>query len=347
MVTRIEVADRAGVSPSTVSRVINNNGYVAEDVRKRIEAAIAELNYIPNRAAQNLRMKSYKQIACLTPSIRNPFYLEMFAGIEEMALEIGYSLSLYNITKERRNYLRRVVEGPYDGMILLAPYELSSIMDFNKGAVKMPLSVYWDRPEKTDIPHVFVDMEKVMRQSVEYLIESGHKEIIYLGHYDEKQANPRYKGYENAMKAQGVPIKEYYKNSIGTYEDKLSVGYDAIKVLLGKGQPFTAVAATNDSLAAGAIRAIIESGRKVPDDISVIGVDNIELAKIVTPTLTTMNIPKIEIGRLLVKQLLDQIHNERKLARNIEEEVTLIERESVKRIDSDFKESYINSIIKL
>jgi DNA-binding LacI/PurR family transcriptional regulator len=331
MVTRREVAEQAGVSPSTVSRVINNNGYVSEDVRKRIEAAIAELNYIPNRAAQNLRMKSYKQIACLTPSISNPFYSEMFAGIEEMALEKGYSLSLYNITKERRNYLRQVIEGPYDGMILLAPYELSSIIDFHKGALNIPLSVYWDRPEKVDIPHVFVDMEKVMRQSVKYLIESGHKEIIYLGHYDENQANPRYKGYEDAMKEHDLPIKEYYKNSIGTYEDKLTVGYDAMKALLENGKPFTAVAATNDSLAAGAIRAIIESGKKVPDDISVIGVDNIELARMLTPTLTTINIPKIEIGRLLVKQLVEQIRNEWKMGQNIEGEVTIIERESVKK----------------
>lgn len=347
MVTRREVAELAGVSPSTVSRVINNNGYVAEDVQKRVEEAIAELNYIPNRAAQNLRMKSYKQIACLTPSISNPFYSEMFTGIEEMALEKGYSLSLYNMTEERRNYFRQVLEGPYDGMILLAPYELSSIMDFNKSTLKIPLSVYWDRPEKVDIPHVFVDMEKIMRKSVEYLIKSGHKEIIYLGHYVENQTNPRYKGYEDAMKAHDLPIKEYYKNHIGTYEDKLTVGYDAMKVLLGNGKQFTAVAATNDSLAAGAIRAIIESGKKVPDDISVIGVDNIELARMLTPTLTTINIPKVEIGRLLVKQLLEQIRNEWKMGQIIEGEVTLIERESVKKIDSDFKEIYINGINKL
>ncbi|MBA9028709.1 MULTISPECIES: LacI family DNA-binding transcriptional regulator [Bacillaceae] len=333
MVTRREVAQKAGVSPSTVSRVINNNGYVAIEARERVEAAIAELNYIPNRAAQNLRMKSYKQIACITPSITNSFFTEMFVGIEEMALERGYSLSLYNITKEKKNYLKQVLEGPYDGMILLASYEISAIMDFDKNELHMPLSLYLDRVLETDIPHVFIDLNKVMKQSVEHLIQRGHKEIIFLGHYfDNDIENARYEGYESAMKAHHLPIKDYYKKYIEMYDDKLTTGYAAIKSLLENGQSFTAVAASNDLLAAGAMRAIIESGKKVPDDISVIGVDNIELANIVTPTLTTMNIPKREIGRILVEQLLDQLLNEKKVKSIIEADVTLIERESVKNI---------------
>lgn len=340
MVTRKDVAQKAGVSPSTVSRVINNNGYVALEARKRIEAAIAELNYIPNRAAQNLRTKSYKQIACISPSISNSFFSEMFMGIEEMAIECGYSLSLYNITKRNRNYLKQVVEGPYDGVILLASHELIMIKDFLENIQNMPLSIYWDRidkiniPRKAEIPHVYVDLKKVMRQSVDYLITNGHKEILFLGHYyqQERSSNPRYQGYEMAMKEHHLPIKDYYQIFVEMYEDKLTTGYEAIKMLLDKGKNFTAVAASNDLLAAGAIRAIIESGKKVPEDISVIGIDNIELAKIVTPTLTTMNIPKKEIGRMLVQQLMDQIHNESTMEQSIEAEVMLKERESVKSL---------------
>lgn len=340
MVTRKEVALKAGVSPSTVSRVINNNGYVALEARKRIEAAIAELNYIPNRAAQNLRMKSYKQIACISPSISNSFFSEMFMGIEEMAIEVGYSLSLYNITKKKSDFLKQVVEGPYDGLILLASHELIMIKDILENIKKMPLSIYWDRidkiniPLKAEIPHVYIDLKKVLRQSVDFLITNGHKEILFLGHYyqKEKGSNPRYKGYEMAMKEHNLPIKDYYRIFVEMYEDKLTTGYEAIKMLLDKGHPFTAVAASNDLLAAGAIRAIIESGKKVPEDISVIGVDNIELAKIVTPTLTTMNIPKREIGRMLVQQLMDQLQDENTIEKSIEVEVTLKERESVKNL---------------
>ncbi|MBZ5750870.1 LacI family DNA-binding transcriptional regulator [Metabacillus rhizolycopersici] len=332
MVTRKEVAQKAGVSPSTVSRVINNNGYVTTEARERVESAIAELNYIPNQAARNLRMKSYKQIACLTPSITNSFFSEMFVGIEEAALEKGYSLSLYNITKERLNYLKQVLEGPYDGIILLAPYEIGNVIKLNSGVQKKPLSVYWDRQEEIKTPHVFVDLIKVMTNSVEHLIEKGHKEIVFLGHYFENAyGNPRYEGYKLAMDAHHLPVKEYYKKFIAMYQDKLTTGYDEIKSLLENGQSFTAVAATNDLLAAGAMRAIIESGKKVPDDISVIGVDNIELAKIVTPTLTTIDIPKREIGKMLVQQLLDQLHNEMKIETKIESEGRLIERESVKK----------------
>lgn len=340
MVTRKDVALKAGVSPSTVSRVINNNGYVALEARKRIEAAIAELNYIPNRAAQNLRTKSYKQIACISPSIINSFFAEMFMGIEEMAIELGYSLSLYNITNRKQNYLKQVLEGPYDGMILLASHELIMIKELLENIQKVPLSIYWDRIEKINIPceagipHVYIDLQKVMRQSVEYLIANGHKEILFLGHYysKERNSNSRFMGYEMAMKEHHLPIKDYYRIFIEMYEDKLTTGYEAIKMLLDKGQTFTAVAASNDLLAAGAIRAIIESGKKVPEDISVIGVDNIELAKIVTPTLTTMNIPKREIGRMLVQQLMDQIHNESTIEKSIEVEVMLKERESVKNL---------------
>jgi DNA-binding LacI/PurR family transcriptional regulator len=340
MVTRKDVALKAGVSPSTVSRVINNNGYVASEARKRIEAAIAELNYIPNRAAQNLRTKSYRQIACISPSISNSFFAEMFMGIEEMAIELGYSLSLYNITNRKQNYLKQVLEGPYDGMILLASHELIMIKELLENMQKVPLSIYWDRIEKINIPseagipHVYIDLQKVMRQSVEYLIANGHNEILFLGHYysKERNSNSRYMGYEMAMKEHHLPIKDYYRIFIEMYEDKLSTGYEAIKMLLDKGQYFTAVAASNDLLAAGAIRAIIESGKKVPEDISVIGVDNIELAKIVTPTLTTMNIPKREIGRMLVQQLMDQIHNENTIEKSIEVEVVLKERESVKNL---------------
>lgn len=340
MVTRKDVALKAGVSPSTISRVINNSGYVALEARKRIEAAIAELNYIPNRAAQNLRTKSYKQIACILPSISNSFFSEMFMGIEEMALEVGYSLSLYNMTKKKRNHLKQVLEGPYDGMILLSSQELTMIKDILEITKKMPLVTYWDQIEKinipleAEIPHVYIDLKKVMRQSVEYLITNGHKEILFLGHYyhNERNSNPRYKGYEMAMKEHHLPIKDYYKIFIEMYEDKLTTGYETIKMLIDEGQYFTAVAASNDLLAAGAIRAIIESGKKVPEDISVIGVDNIELAKIVTPTLTTMNIPKKEIGRMLVQQLMDQIRNESTIEKSIEVEVMLKKRESVKKL---------------
>ena len=340
MVTRKDVALKAGVSPSTVSRVINNNGYVALEARKRIEAAIAELNYIPNRAAQNLRTKSYKQIACISPSISNSFFTEMFMGIEEMAIRAGYSLSLYNITKRKKKLFKASLEGPYDGMILLASHELIIIKEFLENMQNMPLSIYWDRiekiniPRKAEIPHVYIDLQKVMRQSVEYLIANGHNEILFLGHYysKERNSNSRYMGYEMAMKEHHLPIKDYYRIFIEMYEDKLSTGYEAIKMLLDKGQYFTAVAASNDLLAAGAIRAIIESGKRVPEDISVIGVDNIELAKIVTPTLTTMNIPKREIGRMLVQQLMDQIHNENTIEKSIEVEVMLKERESVKNL---------------
>nr|WP_249306124.1 LacI family DNA-binding transcriptional regulator [Lederbergia citrea] len=331
MVTRKEVAARAGVSTSTVSRVVNGDKHVSEEARKRVLASIEELRYIPNRAARGLRTKTYKQISCITPSITNSFFSEILSGVEERTAERGYSLSLHIITKENLDSLSVFNEGLYDGLIVLAPFEMRKIIHLEDLTKKFPLSLYWDKKEQTNIPHVFIDLEKAMSKSVQNLIDNGHENIIFLGpNIEDQYENPRLLGYKETMIKNGLDIQDYYLNFIEQYEDSMTNGYLQVKKLINKNKSFTAIAASNDLLAAGAIRAIVESSKKIPEDISVMGMDNIELSSIVTPTLSTMDIPKKEIGRKLADQLITQINGEKPVDQVVEFDVQLINRESVK-----------------
>jgi DNA-binding LacI/PurR family transcriptional regulator len=330
MPTRLDVAKMAGVSQSTVSRVLNESGYVSRDVRIRVEQAISDLNYVPNRLARGLRLQECKQIVCITPSISNMFYSEVVAGIEETTLEHGYTFSLYNITYEKREYLKVVLEGFYDGLIILSPVEVKKIMDLDEISKYLPTSLYWDQDERPAIPHVYVDLRKAMKDAVTYLIEQGHKDIIFLGYQFESQLeNPRYQGYIDAMKGNGLPILPYYTQFMEQLNDTLTTGYQKIKEFVNQDLPFSAIVAANDLMAVGAMRALTESGKRVPQDISVLGVDDIELSSIVSPALTTVHIPKRKIGNTLAKQLLAQINGNKEMTASVVYPTQLMIRESV------------------
>lgn len=329
------MARLAGVSPSTVSRVLNNNGYVAPDVRRRVHQAIKELNYVPNRLARSLRTQQCRQIACISPSIGNSFYYEIVAGIEETALENGYTFSLYSLTYEKRKYLEVVLSGFYDGLILLAPHEMEKITSLDELAERLPICLYCDRERHPFLPHVYVDLRKAMRQNVEHLIQLGHRRIAFLGYvFRRPEENPRFMGYMDAMREHGLPVSDDITRFIPDYQDTLSYGYQIVKDLIKSGNRYTAIVATNDLLAVGAMRALVEHGLKVPDDVSLTGVDDLEIASLVTPTLTTIRIPKKRIGNMLMIQLLAQIHGDTTTAKASEVSTELIRRESVRALES-------------
>jgi DNA-binding LacI/PurR family transcriptional regulator len=335
MPTRRDVARLAGVSPSTVSRVLNDNGYVAAEVRERVHQAIKELNYVPNRLARSLRTQQCRQIACITPSISNSFYHEIVAGIEETALENGYTFSLYSLTYEKRNYLEVVLSGFYDGLILLAPYEIEKIISLEELAQRLPICLYCDRERHPSLPHVYVDLRQAMRRNVEHLIQLGHRQIVFLGYvFHRPEDNPRFLGYMDAMRAHGLTVPDGLIRFIPEYQDTLSYGHQMVKELIEGGNRCTAIVATNDLFAVGAMRALIEHGLKVPDDVSLTGVDDLEIASLVTPTLTTIRIPKKRIGNLLMRQLLAQIHGDTAVVKASEVPTELVLRESVRALDA-------------
>lgn len=311
MPTRSDVAKLAGVSPSTVSRVLNDNGYVASEVRKRVLEVIKELNYVPNRAARSLRLQQYQQIACIAPSVGNSFYHEIVAGIEETALEAGYTFSWYNLRREQMGHLQVILEGFYDGIIFLAPYEIGSVFDLERISKRLPTCLYSDRGKFYSIPNVYVDLRAAMRVNIEYLIECGHRQILFLGpEYRDVNENPRFQGYLDAFRNQGLEFCQDLIQLIPNHKDTISYGYERVKQIIEQGMQFTAVAASNDLVAVGALKALQDQGISVPKDISITGVDDVEIASLITPALTTTRIPKRKIGNRLMELLLKQILGE-------------------------------------
>ncbi|MFS0862666.1 LacI family DNA-binding transcriptional regulator [Fredinandcohnia sp. 179-A 10B2 NHS] len=333
--TRDDVAKLAGVSPTTVSRVLNNNGYVSEDVRERVLAAIKELQYVPNRIARSLRTQKIGQVACITHGLSNSFYAEIVQGIEEVVIENGYTFSIYSTSLEREKLLNLVYEGFYDGLIILTESEFIDVVDFQQVKERIPTAVYWDLGYPTTVPNVSVNLYEAMKKSVNYLLENGHKEIVYLGYsrdgIDGVKENPRFHGYADSLTGKGISLDPDYLLYVPNWQDTLSSGYEKTVELLEKNIPFTAIAACNDLMAIGAIRALNERGIRVPEDVSVSGFDDVEIARMFNPALTTINIPKRQIGRSLMELLLQQLNGVTEIE-SIEYVPQLVVRESVREI---------------
>ncbi|KPV40824.1 LacI family DNA-binding transcriptional regulator [Alicyclobacillus ferrooxydans] len=328
--TRTDVARRANVSVSTVSRVLNNSGYVSTEVRQKIEAAIKELNYVPNRAARSLRSQHYRQVACIGPSVSNLFYNDIVAGVEETALEYGYTLSWYHLNRDRIQDINVIMNGFYDGIIFLAPFDIEDVVVLSNVASQFPTCVYSDRGKSYDSPYVFVDLRTAMRKNVEYLISLGHERILFLGYeFDDPEENPRYQGYVDALESAGLPVHPNLVQLIPDYKDTITYGHDLIRDIVEQGVFFSAIAASNDSVAVGALRGLREAGLQVPQEVSVTGCDDIELANLITPALTTIHIPRQDIGVKLMELLIQQIQNQHASRKFIELPTRMVVRESV------------------
>lgn len=335
MVTRREVAQLAGVSPTTVSRILNNNGYVSEEVRAKVLEAIDELGYVPNRVARSLRTQKTRQIACITYGLTNTYYAEIVQGIEEEALENGYTFSVYSSHIDKQQYNQLILGGFYDGLIILTPTELLETVDLQKMKGSLPISVYWDLGIEIDVPNIKVNLKTAMEDTINYLIDNGHSEIVYLGSTGNGagiKENQRLNGYMEAITNRGISLSDDYLLNVPTWEDTAAQGYMKVKELVKKQVPFTAIAACNDLMAIGAMKALVESGLHVPQDISVTGFDDIELASMIIPPLTTIAFPKKDIGHSLMNILLRQINGEKINGNVTEYTADIVYRETVKNI---------------
>ncbi len=332
MPTRHDVAKKAGVSPSTVSRVINRNGYVAQDVRLKVEKAIEELSYVPNRIARSLRLNASMQIACITHNITNPFYSEIIVGLEYVLFQRGYTLSLYTSNFTEKDYRRTVGERMFDGLIVLSPVELSRIAEIKKIQGTIPFAVYWDFMNALTVPGVTLDLRAAMKQATQFLIKFGHHNIAFLGHETRREEeNPRFLGYLDAHKEYNLPIQESLVLTTASWADSPQFGYEKMITVLNDKVSFTALVASNDLLAIGAMRALYENGLRVPDDVSVIGFDDLDIAQFVTPALTTIRMPKRQIGEELGHLLLQEIDGSR-ATKSVILHSKLIERETVRSL---------------
>jgi DNA-binding LacI/PurR family transcriptional regulator len=306
--TIYDVARLAGVSTATVSRSLNRTGQIAEATQRSIDEAIRQLGYHPNTIARSLVTKSTQTIALLLPDITNPFYAALMSGIQDRTLEQGYTMLLCategDPSREELylNLLRsKQVDGALvDGLLLPADRIARFVGD---GFPIVCLDRDLDSP---DVPRVQVDNALGAQMATEHLLELGHSRIAHVAGATELAiSRERTRGYRAALSASGI-VPDPQLTCSGRFTEE--GGYEAAQVLLHLDPPPTAIFAANDLSAIGVLKAVVESGRNVPEDVSVIGFDDLRLSAFTIPALTTIRQPAREIGERATDLLLELCH---------------------------------------
>jgi LacI family transcriptional regulator len=308
-VTMREVADRAGVSTMTVSRVINESPRVSADARRRVEAAIAELGYVPNRLARGLIRKKTGAIGVIVPDVANPFFTLVVRGAEDVAWRAGYHVILCNTqgdVERERGYVEDMLSFQVEGLILAPVGEASrpNLRVLRKNGVPV---VLLDRTVSGyDGDLVQGDSVAGARQLVEHLISLGHRRIGMVTETAEvSTARDRLEGYRQAHRAAGIePDPELVREA-----SAIDVGkaYNATLDLLDLADPPTAIFSVNNIAVVGVAEAARERGLEIPDDLAVVCFDDIEHASRFHPFLTVMVQPAETFGTIATQLLLDRL----------------------------------------
>ena len=335
MPTIYDIAKKSGFSITTVSKVINNYPDVSQKTRKKILSTIEELGYHPSSNARSLMTKKYWTIGVvyieeLGNGIHHPFFSAVIESFRREMEDAGYDLLLISkkIEQRKTGYIERFKQRGVDGVIVVSPMKLTK-----------------DVQEIVDheIPSVFIDLHhpKVStvnsdnldgsKEVVKYLHSLGHKKIAHIAGGEYTFAGKARKlGFLQAIEELNLRITEDYVVDGGLFD--VTGGYKAMQKLLQLSDKPTAVFAAGDMMAIGAIKAIQETGLKVPDDISIVGFDDIELSQYITPSLTTIKQDSHTIGQQAADLLLKQINNKKKIPLGVMVPVDLIERESTKKL---------------
>lgn len=303
-VTLKDIARMAGVSYATVSRALSNHPDVSPETREKIKRIAKEMNYVPDPSARGLKGKSTNMIGLVVPDISNPFFSELALGVESFANEHGYCVFLCNTNwdyEREKTYVDILKAKRVDGLIVSSVIENAT----HHKRLSLPLVYITEGPKSDDIYYVGIDNKTGTMLGVEYLIKLGHKDIVYIGGSEKTSTNrERFEGYSETMQKHGYTIKASIRTSDSF---SLESGYKAAMEMLIKSEIPTAVFAVNDIVALGVIQAVEEFGLKVPEDISVIGFDDIAFSSMHRIKLTTVSQPKFEMGRLSAELLINLI----------------------------------------
>ena len=326
MTTIRDVAKHAGVSVATISRVLNSNGYVNEETKKRVLRSIDELKYKPNAVARSLFKKQSKTIGLIVPDITNPFFPELARAVEDVTNSEGYTVMLCNSdenSEKELEYLDIFSQKYVDGAIIVSnTLQAKQIEQLN-----MPIVVI-DRPIHANIPSVVVKNQEGARVATEHLKDIGCKVIAHIrGPENVINAGLRYRGYLDIVKGATWFHESLVVN--GNYAKKTATA--VTKQLLLDFPEVDGIFAGNDLMALGAIKAAEQMGRKVPEDLAIIGFDGIDLCEITSPELTTMAQPIYEMGTTAAKKVLSLLEGKRLDQNEHVFEVSLIKRQSTTR----------------
>jgi LacI family transcriptional regulator len=328
MTTIREVARKAGVSPTSVSHVVNNTRFVSEDVRERVLASMRELNYRPNALARSLRRGETHTLGLILPDSANPFFAEVGHAIEAAAFALGYSVILCNTENDeaKEHLYTEVLENKQlDGIIFVgAGEDRESISELVKNG--LPLVVV-DR----DMGNLGLDIVTTENYqggflATQHLLSLGHQIIgCITGPSNITPSADRVTGYRAALQQAGHPVNE---SLLVRGDFHAPSGHSAALQLLQLTPHPTAIFVCNDMMAIGALRAASQLGLSVPEDVAIVGFDDIELASYISPSLTTVAQPKLEIGQLAVKLLFERMGDPSLPPRHTVLSTTLVIRES-------------------
>jgi LacI family transcriptional regulator len=326
-----EVAEQAGVSIATVSKVLNRPQTVAVDTRERVLAVIKQLGYVRNASAHQLRAGRSSAVGLLVHDIANPFFTEVASGVEQAANEAGAIVILCNtmLASEReQQYLRTLEEQRVQG--LLSFPVSSDLRAFERLSQREITVVLLDKPrEDVGLSWIVVDDVRGGELATSHLLARGHRQVVVVGGPQAiRQCADRLRGAQRAAQQAGYDPRQVITYVNTTAFHSLRQGeLCADQVLAVQPRP-TAVFCVNDMLALGLIGALQRRGIRVPHDIAVMGYDDIELAHITAPSLTTIRQPKLELGRAAIKLLLAEAANPQHHHQQIVYQPELVVRES-------------------
>ncbi|MBO1308027.1 LacI family DNA-binding transcriptional regulator [Enterococcus sp. 669A] len=331
MATIKEVAKKAGLSVSTVSRYLNKHPYISEDKRRRIQAAMDELHYRPSTVATQLRSKKGKTIGILVSRIVNPFFSQLVDSIEQCAKDKGYNVLIMQTYDDRNaeiNMLEMLKQHVIAGLIMCSiegePHEIEAYQEFG------PIILCNEEIPGSSLPQVYTDQQAASFEAVEYLINKGHKKIAYCtggtlttgGH-----GNSRTEGFEQAINKHGLPMKiDWIFKQVHTIQDGQMV---ARKMLaLPENIRPDAVFTSSDEVAIGIMKEYIQAGKRVPEDLAILGFDNQPFTDVLAVPLTTIAQPVEVLGRESTNLLLAKLEERSYTIDQSHLHLSLIKRES-------------------
>ncbi|MGE5498995.1 MAG: LacI family DNA-binding transcriptional regulator [Syntrophothermus sp.] len=332
-VTIKDVAEKAKVSIATVSLVIHNHQRISPETRHRVNKAIQELNYHPSRNARGLATKQTGNIGFLLTEdhfLRSePFYTRIFLGTEFGARDFGYYMLLTTIPSDftiDKPLPRFVLERTVDGIIIAGKVPDDIITIFADNDLPMVFTDYY--PASENYPVVLIDNFSGGIHATQHLINLGHRRIAFIGgDIQHPSIRDRFQGYKFALETAGIssaPEKYIIDESYPSREN----GYNAIRRLWENNKDFTAVFACNDAMAIGVMQFLKEKGYRIPKDISLIGFDDVEAGLLLDPPLSTISVPKVEMGIEAVRLMNAYLQEKNKSPKKVLVPAELIKRSS-------------------
>lgn len=319
------VAELAGVSIATVSRTLAHPQKVTEATREKVLDAVRQTGFVPNRQAVDFRRQATNNVVLLVRDITNPFYLDIYRGIEELAFANGYRVLMgdagYDDARVVR-YVDMVRNRQADGLILMTGWIPDSIPEASLPQTVIALEVI----EGSALPTVAIDNRKAARLATEHLLSLGHRRIAHItGPMRLVMSTDRHQGYLDALAGAGIAADPALTH-VGDFH--FGSGQAAIRQFCGQGTPFTGLFCSNDEMAVGAINELRGLGKGVPSDVSVVGFDDMDYALSSDPPLTSVRQPRREIGRQAMQMMVDLLAGKELASRRSEAGVELVVRGS-------------------